>query len=89
MKFLKQFILFIILASSSMIVNADANPDLWPFIKEKMFKDKAINEVDFLKIDGPKRASSGAQVPINIKITQQPDIEIKKLIVIKSIRGMP
>tara|TARA_B100001175_G_C19498224_1_gene636557 strand:- start:852 stop:1610 length:759 start_codon:yes stop_codon:yes gene_type:complete len=82
MKFLKQFILFIILASSSMIANADANPDLWPFIKEKMFKDKAINEVDFLKIDGPKRASSGAQVPINIKITQQPDIEIKKLIVI-------
>ncbi|MDC0183284.1 quinoprotein dehydrogenase-associated SoxYZ-like carrier [Nitrosomonadales bacterium] len=82
MNFIKQFLIFAIFAATSVIANADANPDVWPFLKERMFKNKVINEVDFLKIDGPKRASSGAQVPVNIKITKQPNVEIKKLILI-------
>ena len=82
MNFIKQFLIFAIFAATSIIANADANPDVWPILKERMFKDKAITEVDFLKIDGPKRASSGAQVPVNIKITQQPNVEIKKITLI-------
>ena len=78
MKFIKHFFLFLTLISSSFVANADANPDVWPYIKERMFKDKPIEEVNFLKIDGPKRASSGAQVPINIKLTPKAGIEIKK-----------
>ena len=81
MKFFKQLFIFLMLISSS-AVNADANPDVWPYLKERIFKNKAIEEVSFLKIDGPKRASSGAQVPIKITITKQPDVEMKKLILI-------
>jgi sulfur-oxidizing protein SoxY len=52
-------------------VFADANPDIWPYLKAKAFKDRPIQEnQNFLKIDGPKRASSGAQVPVTISISQ-------------------
>lgn len=87
MNYIKKILIFFILMGTSLITNADANPDLWPYLKERMFKDKVIEEVNFLKIDGPARASSGAQVPINIKLTQKPGIEIKKVILI--IDGNP
>lgn len=52
-------------------VFADANPDIWPYLKAQVFKDRPIQEnQNFLKIDGPKRASSGAQVPVTISISQ-------------------
>ena len=52
-------------------VFADANPDIWPYLKAQAFKDRPIQEnQNFLKIDGPKRASSGAQVPVTISISQ-------------------
>ena len=82
MKFIKHFLVFLTLISGSFVANADVNPDIWPYIKERIFKDKPIEEVSFLKIDGPKRASSGAQVPINIKITPEAGIEIKKLLLL-------
>ena len=82
MKFLRLLIILFALISTSFHANADANPDLWPFVKEKMFNDAQIEEVNFLKIDGPKRASSGAQVPINIKLTKKSGVEIKKVFVI-------
>ena len=82
MTFIKKILVFLTLISASFIANADANPDVWPYIKERIFKDKPIEEVSFLKIDGPKRASSGAQVPINIKLTPKAGIEIKKVTII-------
>src|SRR5210317_1133118 len=51
-------------------VKADANPDIWPFLKEQVFKERPISEdQNFLKIDGPKRASSGAQVPVTVSLS--------------------
>ena len=61
MNYIKKILIFFILMGTSLITNADANPDLWPYLKERMFKDKVIEEVNFLKIDGPATASSGAQ----------------------------
>ena len=61
---------------------ADANPELWPFIKEKMFQDKKIIEADFVKLSGPKRASSGAQVPVKLNISAPNDITIKHVFLI-------
>ena len=78
MRFLNQTLIFFTFMCISLFANADANPDVWPHIKEKMFKNKTIEEVNFLKIDGPARASSGAQVPINIKLTKS-DINIEKI----------
>ena len=45
-------------------VMAEANPELWPYVKERLFQERVINEADFLTISGPRRASSGAQVPV-------------------------
>lgn len=60
-------------------VIADANPDIWPYLKAKVFKDRNIEEnQNFLKIDGPKRASSGAQVPVTISVSQN-DHKIEKI----------
>lgn len=43
---------------------AEADPNLWPVVKEAFFANRDIQEVDFLKIDAPRRAESGAQVPV-------------------------
>ena len=60
-------------------VNADASPDIWPYLKEQVFKDRVIHEdQNFLKIDGPKRASSGAQVPVTIALSKNTH-HIKKI----------
>ena len=64
-----RFILINLIALMSANVSADANPDIWPYLKEQVFKDRPISEEqNFLKIDGPKRASSGAQVPITLSL---------------------
>ena len=66
MKILIKIIVSVLLLVGSLNLRADANPDLWPYIHERMFEDAEIIEADFIEIDGPKRAASGAQVPVNI-----------------------
>ncbi len=47
-----------------------AEPDakLWPVMKEAFFEKRPMAEVDFIKIDAPRRAESGAQVPVTYSI---------------------
>ena len=35
---------------------AEADPKLWPVVKEAFFAKRDIQEVDFIKIDAPRRA---------------------------------
>ena len=35
MTFIKKILVFLMLISASFIANADANPDVWPYIKRK------------------------------------------------------
>ncbi|MDP3087842.1 MAG: quinoprotein dehydrogenase-associated SoxYZ-like carrier [Methylotenera sp.] len=49
-------------------VSAEADPKLWPVMKEAFFAKRDMKEVDFIKIDAPKRAESGAQVPVTYTI---------------------
>ena len=49
-------------------VFAEADPKLWPILKETYFSKREMKEVNFIKIDVPTRAESGAQVPITYKI---------------------
>ena len=79
MKILIKIIVSALILVSSLNLRADANPDLWPYIQERMFEDAEIVEADFIKIDGPKRAASGAQVPVNIKLTATEGIHIQKI----------
>ena len=68
-----------LLACINFQTHADASPDIWPYLKEQVFKDRIINEDQkFLKIDGPKRASSGAQVPVTIALSKNTH-HIKKI----------
>lgn len=43
---------------------AESDPKLWPVMKEAFFAKRAMKEVDFIKIEAPRRAESGAQVPV-------------------------
>lgn len=47
---------------------AEADTKLWPVMKEAFFEKRPIKEVDFMKIEAPKRAESGAQVPVTYTI---------------------
>lgn len=46
------------------LAQAEADPKLWPVVKEAFFPKRDIQEVDFLNIEAPRRAESGAQVPV-------------------------
>ena len=63
---------------------AEADPKLWPVVKEAFFANRNIQEADFIKISGPKRAESGAQVPVTLTIdnTQANGAQIKKVYII-------
>ena len=67
---------------TSLHSRADANPELWPYVKERLFSDRPIAEAEFLTISGPQRASSGAQVPVTIKLDSPDDIEMKYVFLI-------
>lgn len=48
---------------------AEASDALWPVLKESFFAGKKIETVDFIKLEGPpKRAESGAQVPLTLTV---------------------
>src|SRR6187402_3534544 len=59
-----------ILLACSLPVFAESDPKLWPVMKEAFFEKRAMQEVDFMKIEAPRRAESGAQVPVTYKIDQ-------------------
>jgi sulfur-oxidizing protein SoxY len=75
--------------SSSVFAEADSK--LWPVLKEAFFEKREIKEVDFIKIDAPTRAESGAQVPITYKIDNflSNGVVIKKLYVFVDANPIP
>ena len=69
-----------ILASSGMSF-AESNPKLWGVMKEAYFEKREIQDADFMRIEAPRRAESGAQVPVTYIIDNAAakGIKIKKL----------
>lgn len=59
---------FSLLLGASASVMAEPNPTLWPVMKEAFFEKRPMTEVTFMKIDAPRRAESGAQVPVTYSI---------------------
>jgi len=80
---MKQLLVMLLLFISTSSF-ADANPDLWPYVQERMFGERIVVDADSteLLIDGPARASSGAQVPVSI--TVDTDRFVKLYIIIDS-----
>lgn len=58
-----------------------ADEKLWEPIKESFFADRKIKPVTFIKIEAPKRAESGAQVPVTYRVDRKAanGVVIKKL----------
>lgn len=56
------------LLANSIFAMAEADPKLWPIMKEAFFAKRDMQEVDFIKIDAPRRAESGAQVPVSYSV---------------------
>lgn len=48
--------------------SAEASDKLWPVVKEAFFPNRAIEDTEVIKLSGPRRAESGAQVPITLTI---------------------
>lgn len=65
-------------------VQAEADPKLWPVVKEAFFAKRDIQEVEFLKIEAPRRAESGAQVPVTFSYDKAAakGVDIKKIYVL-------
>jgi sulfur-oxidizing protein SoxY len=53
---------------ASHLAHAEADPKLWPVMKEAFFEKRDIQDADFIKIEAPRRAESGAQVPVTYSI---------------------
>jgi sulfur-oxidizing protein SoxY len=67
-KFLCTALASAILLASSLPAFAEPDPNLWPVMKEAFFEKRPMQEADFMKIDAPRRAESGAQVPVTYLI---------------------
>jgi sulfur-oxidizing protein SoxY len=52
---------------------AEASAEFWPIVKEAFFAHRTIEAAPFMKISGPRRAESGAQVPITLSIDKTQD----------------
>ena len=57
-----------ILLGASLNAVAEPDPKLWSVMKEAFFAKREIVDVDFIKIDAPRRAESGAQVPVTYSV---------------------
>ena len=57
-----------ILVSASFSAFAESDPKLWGVMKEAFFAKREMTEVTFMKIEAPRRAESGAQVPVTYTI---------------------
>jgi sulfur-oxidizing protein SoxY len=67
-KLLTSTLVSAILLACSLPAIAEPNPALWAVMKEAFFEKRPMQEVDFMKIDAPRRAESGAQVPVTYSI---------------------
>lgn len=47
---------------------AEASDKLWPVIKESFFAGKSIENTTLIRLEGPRRAESGAQVPVTLTV---------------------
>jgi sulfur-oxidizing protein SoxY len=70
---------------------AEADPNIWPVLKQSFFANKTIEPTDFMKLDGPKRAESGAQVPITLTLAKSQDAPdaIKKVYLFVDANPIP
>jgi len=80
----------LLLAHSCMAL-AEASDKIWPVMQESFFAGKTLEDAPFIKLEGPKRAESGAQVPLTITIDKSltASDSIKKVYLIVDANPIP
>lgn len=70
---------------------AESDPTKWPLVKEAFFAKRTIEDAPFITLTAPRRAESGAQVPLEIFVNQtQADANpIKKIYVLVDANPIP
>ncbi|CEN56600.1 quinoprotein dehydrogenase-associated SoxYZ-like carrier [Candidatus Methylopumilus turicensis] len=56
--------------SFSVQTHAESDPSKWPLVKEAFFAQRPMADAPFITFVAPRRAESGAQVPLEIAIDQ-------------------
>ena len=70
---------------------AEPDPQLWPIVKETFFSNRAIQPVEFMKIEAPRRAESGAQVPVTLSLdnAKANGVVLKKIYLLVDANPIP
>lgn len=81
----------LVLLSHSLISQAESDPKKWPLVREAFFAQRPMADAPFITFVAPRRAESGAQVPLEISIDQtQADANaIKTLYVLVDSNPIP
>ena len=84
MKHLKDYIKYgvIVLAFIASLGYAKADPNAWLTVKESLFPGKDIVAVDYIRVEAPERAFSGAQVPITLTYDYDKNPNIERIYII-------
>lgn len=85
------WMLGLVFSSYSGLAAAEASTALWPVLQETFFAGKTIEKADFIKLEGPARAESGAQVPITLTVDKPLDAAdaIRKVYIIVDANPIP
>jgi len=80
-----------LLLGYSVAALAEASDKIWPVMQESFFAGKTIEDGPFIKLEGPRRAESGAQVPITLTIDKAltANDAIKKVYLIVDANPIP
>ena len=54
----------------SNLAHAESDPKKWPLVREAFFAQRPMEDAPFITFVAPRRAESGAQVPLEISIDQ-------------------
>jgi sulfur-oxidizing protein SoxY len=83
-------LMLLVLLLSNLTAHAESDPTKWPLVKEAFFASRPMEDAPFIKFNAPRRAESGAQVPIEIMIDQPKDGPvIKNLYVLVDSNPIP
>ena len=68
--FCKLLVACLSIMSFAGVSRAESDPSKWPLVKEAFFAQRPMADAPFITFVAPRRAESGAQVPLEISIDQ-------------------
>ena len=73
----------------SNLASAESDPKKWPVVRESFFGDRPMAEAPFISFTAPRRAESGAQVPLEMMVDQTQANAIKTIYLLVDSNPIP